>query len=143
MAGPSDKGNQLMITAKLCMVANAIIRDAETNVLSAFNILEGFVPAGFPFFVQQLSCFVLWERGDADPEHVAGNFTVVLDQEELTNARIQVDFVSRRNRSIVNMNGLLVPHPGVLHFRFALDGGAAAEYAVDVERPPAGVAQAQ
>jgi hypothetical protein len=40
------------------------------------------------------------------------------------------------------MNGLVVPQPGVLLFRFNLETGATAEYAVDVERAPAVAAQA-
>jgi hypothetical protein len=85
-------------------------------------------------------------REDGDPQQVQGTFTVTLDDDAppLTNTRMHVDFLNLpRTRSIVNMNGLVVPRPGVLHFRFVLDNGVATEYTVDIEHPPVVAAQAQ
>jgi hypothetical protein len=48
-----------MIRLKTCFAAVAVIRDAETNAVSAFNILEGVGAAGLPVFMQQLAFFSL------------------------------------------------------------------------------------
>jgi hypothetical protein len=133
-----------MIRSKLCFAAAAIIRDGESNIISAFNVFEGLVPTGLPLFLQQVSCFALWQRDDGDPQQVSGNFTATLDGDTLANARILVDFAGlRRSRSIVNMQGFVVPRSGVLQFRFVLETGATAEYSLDIDPPPAVAAQAR
>jgi hypothetical protein len=127
-----------MISSKLCFAATAIIRDGESNFISAFNVIEGMVAAGFPMFVPQLSSFALWLRDEGDPQRLAGTFTVSLNDDVLTRVAMHVDFGNVfRSRSVINMNGLVVPRAGVLWFRFALDNGVHAEYDVAVQPPPA------
>lgn len=59
---------------KICFAAVAVIRDAETNNISAFNILEGVGAAGLPLLMQNVSFFVLWQREAHEPPQRDGRF---------------------------------------------------------------------
>jgi hypothetical protein len=87
----------------------------------------------------------LFEREQADPEQVEGEFTMTLEDEVLGNAPLAVDFAGQlRYRSIVQLNGLVVPRPGLLRFRVALPGDIHADYVIRAEpAPPAQVIQGQ
>jgi hypothetical protein len=131
-----------MIRLKLCFVAEAVIRDADTNAVSAFNILEALTPAGFPILVQRISCYTLWERENNDAPQVNGRFTVAIGDNVLNETAIRMDFAGApKAKTLINMNGLILPQPGLLRFQIDLDGGAHAEYTVDVNPPPAAVVQ--
>jgi hypothetical protein len=91
-------------------------------------------------FMQQLSFFVLWERDPNDPNRQDGEFSVRIDDVQLSNVRMSVDFENgRRHRSIVSLNGLVVPRPGNLTFRINLQDGASAEYSIAIATPPPAV----
>jgi hypothetical protein len=127
-----------MITVPICFAALAVVRDAETNSVSAFNILEGIVPSGLPVFLAQAALFILWEREPDDPRQSQGTFTVRINQQELLTSRQGIDFGEpplRRTRTVVRMNGLVVPAPGELTFSFRLDDGAEARYSIEVTQP--------
>jgi hypothetical protein len=125
----------------ICFAALAVVRDAETNAISAFNILEALGTVGFPLFLQNASFFVLWERDPADPVRTEATFTVGVEgHAALTTQQIVLDFgEGRRHRSVVNLNGLIVPTPGSVRFRIAPREGTAAEYAFDVTAAPPAV----
>lgn len=129
-----------MIRAMMCFAASAVVRDADSNSISAFNILEGIAAAGFPLFIQSLSYFVLWQRDAADAAEIAGTFTLSIDGDQLTTGQVNINFADKlRHRTTVNINGLIVPHPGDLRFCIQLASGQAAEYVVDVTAQPAAV----
>ena len=132
-----------MISLKLCFVAEGVVRDADTNSISAFNILEGIIPAGVPFFLQRLTFFTLWQREDRDPPQVNGQFRITIGEQVLHDAQVRMDFQNvLRTRMVLNMSGLVVPAPGVLRFEVNLVGGVRAEYMIDVQPPPVAVAVA-
>lgn len=127
-----------MIRPKLCFAALAVVRDGETNTISAFNIFEGLGAVGFPFLLQNAAFFVLWERDPADPARMGATFTVGVDgHPALGTQQITLDFQEvLSHRSIVKLNGLVVPTPGSLRFRIVPETGTAAEYAFDVSAAP-------
>lgn len=130
------KRHKNMIRAKLCFAASFVLRDADSNVISAINVLEGIVPAGVPIFIPNVAAFALWQRDQGDPAECEGHFSITLDREPLANVRVRASFQNfPRTRTIVNVAGLVVPRPGELHFRFQLDDGPAAEYSLTVEEP--------
>ena len=132
------------MTPKICFAAVAVIRDAETNNISAFNILEVVGAAGLPFLIQNVSFFVLWQREPQEPAQTEGRFSLSIGDQVLHEMTVRVDFQGGlKNRSIVNLNGLVVPNAGPLRFRFQLENQAVAEYIVDVTAPPPVVAQAR
>jgi len=130
-----------MIRAKICFAAVAVVQDTTTNSVSAFNILEGVTAVGMPFFMQSLAFFVLWEREANDPPRALGTLTININEQQLiAQGGITVDFgAGLRHRTVVNVNGLIVPRPGLLRFRLELEAGVRAEYVVDVATPAPGV----
>jgi len=133
-----------MVRPKLCFVASGVTRDADTNAISAYNILEGIRAAGVPVFIQNVSFFVLWERDPTDNPNYAGTFTAAIGGQTLvTNAGVVVNFGDKtKHRTIVNVNGMVVPTVGLLTLALVLDNGVRAEYTIAIEGPQANV-QAQ
>lgn len=120
-----------MINTKICIVAEGVIRDVQTNSISIYNILEGLTAQGFPLFIQKITFFTLWEKEQNDPEQYNTTFTIELDEEPLMSQSIDIDFQGRlRNRSMVSINGLVVPKPGNLLFSMKLVDGPEAKYEV-------------
>jgi hypothetical protein len=123
-----------MIRVKVCLVSEGASRDADTNTVSIFSILEGIAGANFPLFVQRMVCFALWERDDGDPQTVQGRFRVRLNDEVLNEVAASINFGGYlRTRNFVRLNGIVIPRPGTLRFAFELEGGLRAEYALSVE----------
>ncbi len=140
----ASSGETRMIRSTLCFAATAVIRDADSNSVSVFNLFEGFLALQLPVLVPQLSCFSLWVRDDGDPQRIDGNFTVTLDDEVLTMAAMHVDFagpLTKRTRTVIHLGGLVIPRIGLLRIRFVLTSGATAEYVGQIEAPPAVVTQ--
>ncbi len=121
-----------MLVPKLSFIAEGIIRDAVSNNISAFNILEGIAAQGFPFFFQHLNFFVLWEKELNDPDIYEGTLRIYNNSSPLIEDKYKIDFLGKtRNRSIVNVNGLLIKEPGILKASITFDG-VGAEYSVSI-----------
>ena len=119
--------------AVLCLAAEGVIRDAETNTISVFNILERITATGFPLFIQRLTFFALWERALEDPERTMGHFRAELGGRDLHTIDLPIDFQGRLlNRTTIRIAGLVVPQPGSLRFSIALEDGTTASYTVEV-----------
>jgi hypothetical protein len=126
-----------MVEMRLCFAAEGVVRDAESNLISAFNLFEGLSAAGVPFFMQKVSFFAMWQRSEDDAERYQGQFTLALNETNLAQQEVLVEFGRElRTRTIVIVAGLVVPGPGSLRFRFDLQGGPRAEYVVFVQVPP-------
>ena len=57
-----------MIKLKLLFCAKAVIRDAATNEISVFGIIEEITPAGLPLLVPSFAVLAVFERDEGDPE---------------------------------------------------------------------------
>jgi len=132
-----------MIRTRLCFVAEGVIRDGETNAISAFNLLEQIAAVSVPFFIQRISFFVLWERNADDHNRIDGQFTITLNDTNLITKEVSLDFSEgNETRTIINLGGLVVQSPGSLRFSIQLQDGASAEYAITIVVPPPTVEQA-
>ena len=108
-----------MITCKLLVCAQAVVRDADTNNISVLNILEEIFGAGFPLFVQAMAVFALLERGQDDPEKIDCTLRIMLGDNELATAKPAVNFDGKfRNRTIVRIEGMVLPGPGDMEVAF-------------------------
>lgn len=104
-----------MIISKLMLCAENVIRDAETNKISVFNIFEKIASPGFPLFIQKLLVFNRIERAKDDPRQIDCELKIMNNDIELLKKPLRVDFQDRmRNRTIVDISGLTVPNPGIL-----------------------------
>jgi hypothetical protein len=133
-----------MIELKLCFAAETVLRDGETNNVSAINLLEGLAAAGVPFFMQRISFFALWQRAAEDESQLRGRFIVALNETNLLEQEVPMDFGTElRTRSILHVVGLVVPGPGTLRFRIEFPNNLQAQYSVEVQVPTATVAAAR
>jgi len=121
-----------MLVPKLSLIAEGVIRDVATNSISVFNILEGLAAQGFPFFLQHLNFFVLWEKAESDPSVFEGTFSIKNNSVSLIEDKFKIDFEGKlRSRSIINVNGLLIKEPGILKASLNFNG-VEAEYSVSI-----------
>jgi hypothetical protein len=111
-----------MIESKLALCGESIVRDAETNAISVFNIIEELGATQFPAAVPKLSSLFVLQRQLNDPQQYEGSVTFSLDDEELGKMPITVDFEDRHaTRVIVVIQGILIEHSGT--FTVALQIG--------------------
>jgi len=102
-----------MITCKLLLCAQGVVRDAETGGISIYNIFEGIQVASFPFFIQQMDIFGLFTRIPEDDAQYDVSFRVALGDTELVTGNLLLDFGNKfRNRAVLHIQGLIVPQPG-------------------------------
>lgn len=118
----------------ICLAATDIIRDADTGSVSAINILDGLATNGFPFLVQRVAFFALFERANDEQEDWEAQFRVALDGEELMKRGIVIRFQGKpRANSIIRLQGLVIPRAGLLTFELEIVDGATASCAVSIE----------
>lgn len=128
-----------MITCKLLLCAQGVVRDADDGGISVFNILESIQAAGFPFFFQQMAVFALLERLREDPAQYELLFRLSIGDTQLLATPLAIDFQDKlRNRSTLHIHGIVVPQPGVLRVSAHLGDTILGSYDVMVEQiaPP-------
>ena len=122
--------------SRICLIAEGVVRDAETNNVSVFNILERVTGAGFPLLLQKLTAFAFWEREAEEPSDWTGRIVLTLDDEELMTQPWEANFGENlNNRSIITIQGMVLPRPGLLTIRFQPEGAQEVAYSVRVRGP--------
>lgn len=127
-----------MIRCRLAVCAEGTTRDATTNAVSIFNIIEDVQAAGFPLFVPKLESIFFLGRDDADPQQPQGSLRISGPQLDLT-FPLTIDFQGhRKTRSFVRIEGLVIPAAGRIRFEVHLDGQAdpLGVWEVDVSQAP-------
>lgn len=130
-----------MLRSIVFFAAKGVIRDANTNNISAFSILESLQGETLPFFIQELGVFAMWRRDAGDPGSYELQF-VVRNNEELYNSMtVGINFDrALAHRTTVNVGGIVVREAGKLSFEFRLGDEVLASYVMDVTAPPPGSA---
>lgn len=122
-----------MIRPLLCVAAESVVRDTTSGSISVFNILESVSGAGFPLLIQKAAFLAVWERSSEDPQSYEARFAVTLAGTELLRQSVSVNFRDKiRNRTLLTVNGLVVPQPGKLTFSLTVSDEVVASYAIDV-----------
>jgi hypothetical protein len=122
-----------MFRSVICLVAEGVIRDRTTDLISAFNIQEGLMAEGFPLFIKSLTFFALLERSADDAETDVCRFTTTLNENVLNEQPINITFQGKlKTRVLVNLVGLFLPQPGNLTFTLTLSTGVITSYTVEV-----------
>jgi hypothetical protein len=107
-----------MIRLRLFLVAEAIVRDAETNRVSAFNIVENMTAAGFPTLIPRIAILTAFERDSVnDAQTLSGSLSIRLGGDTLLTGRLPIDFRDKLvARHIGRIEGLIGKGPGRLVF---------------------------
>ena len=119
----------------LCFAARHVVRDARSNNISAFFILEEFRVEGLPAFVPELSILAVWFREATDPERIELEFRARINDRRLSTLAVVVQFASEapaRHRSIVALANTVLMEPGTLHFEFLRQETVIASYSIPV-----------
>jgi len=125
-----------MIRSRLCVLAENVVQDVQTNTISIFGIVEEMIAQGFPLFIPKVAFFVLWERELTDPSRYDAEFSVTLNEQRLHTVPVTMDFRDgRRHRSIVALQGIMIPQPGQLTFSLRIQDVAEATYIFPVTAP--------
>jgi|GEM_PF-888895 len=123
-----------MITSKIFFFSEGVVRDAISNTISAYNIIEEYHSPGFPFFIQKCFIFCLLHRDSEDPN--PENVQIILKNNDTllhTISNIKVDFSgSKRNRIVAYIDGMVIPQPGTLNAILQINEKNIAEYKIDV-----------
>jgi hypothetical protein len=112
-----------MIRAKTFFCADGASVDARTNTLCAFHITEQLNAAAFPIAVPRLSVMSLLSREAGDPSNVELQLQIHLGENQLFRGPVPINFAQQLTaRTILEMQGFVVPSPGTLRFVLANDG---------------------
>lgn len=104
-----------MYRSNLLLLAESVVRDADTNSVSVFGIMDSIVAAGFPLFIQRAAILLLLERVAEDSATADFVVKVTLGDHELATVKATVEFLDKLlNRTIVRINGFVVPSEGTL-----------------------------
>ncbi|WP_176331639.1 DUF6941 family protein [Burkholderia vietnamiensis] len=118
--------------ATFSAIADTVIRDADRNSLTLFDLLDGIELSVFPVALPRLSaCFVVErEEGDADIEAA----TMRLKSGAVNNSfPISVEFHGkRRTRVIARVEGYVVFQPGIITAELEKDGTVIGSYSFEV-----------
>jgi len=121
--------------AILCFASEGVIRDTQTNNISAFNILEQISSPGFPLFMQKMFFFCLLEREEGDPATVELRVIASNNDQTIVEVGSTVNFQEKnRNRLIIQIGGLAIPSPGKLVFTLKKDEELLCSYSVEIKK---------
>lgn len=121
--------------SKIVICAEGIIRDAQTNTISVFNMLEDVSAPGFPLFIQKFNAFFLLERTNDEPQQINCIFRIENNGNSLMEMPVRSDFQNKlKNRLIININGLAIPNPGILRATLFHNERVLGNYEVAVNR---------
>jgi len=112
-----------MITSSLMLCADRVIRDAETNNISAIGILEAITPEGLPMFIPRIMILAFLHRNkEEDPSKIKCTFRIEIGDNKLLEHELVVDFQDKeRNRTIINVGGLAISTNGMLEVSLFLE----------------------
>lgn len=131
----------MIVLFALCAAGVSV--DRFSNRLSIFNVLEQLSAPGFPIWVPELAFVVVLRRDDNDESRFQTQGQVQMGDNLIAETAVTVDFEGgNTTRQILNFQGLPVPSPGDLTFRFLLPGHDPAAVTIPVVRIGANAPQA-
>ncbi len=106
-----------MIRSKLFFCSDSAAVDARTNALSAFHIIEQLNAPSFPVVLPRVSILSYLTREEADPSAIQLQLQIFSGAQQLFDGPLGINFVQQlTTRTVVELNGLLVPAPVDLRF---------------------------
>ena len=127
-----------MIRSILGICAETILRDSDTNSMSAIQILEEIPAPGFPVLLSRIAVLFVLERDPTDPDESDAHFSVRVGNDELFAAPTAFRFQGqRKTRLVVRLNGLVIPGAGLLRVSLTQAGAELAVIQINVVHAPA------
>jgi len=125
-----------MISSKGLFFAENVIRDEVTNNISLINLIEEVNASGFPVYLAKVAILAIFERSSHVVEGAKElNLKLHINRTELANTTLRIDFKDKkRNRTIISVNGLAIPHPGVLKAQIYYNNKRISSYTIEVKK---------
>lgn len=122
-----------MLAVRLKFPAENVIIDQQTQEVAAIGIIaQGVKAVAFPLFVRRLCYLVFWDRLPEDAKDYDGTFALRLAGNQIAEVAIPLNFGNDvTHRTLVRIEGLLLPEAGILEFSIVA-GGVTANYSVEV-----------
>jgi len=124
-----------LIRSRLFFCSDSASIDARTNALSAFHIIEQVNAPSFPVVIPRVSILCFLSREDADPSQVSLQLQIFSGDQKLFDGPVAIDFVQQRaTRTILELNGMVVPSPVELRFVLVLEKTVLDSWAITVNQ---------
>ena len=123
-----------MVKINLLIPAKGVIRDANTNTISIFSIIEEIKAQGFPLFITELYIYFHLIKEKNDSDKFKTNLLVLNNEEEIFKYSITSNFQGQdKNNTTIRLNGLAIKNPGMLKFIIKSGSKLLSSYEVKVE----------
>lgn len=124
-----------MIESNLILCAEGVIRDAETNNISIFNILEELTAESYPILIQKSALFTVLTKEEDDPDKPDLKFLLFNNDELVNEHKLKVDFRGKtKSRTIIRLGGIPFHNPGKAHFKVIdSDENEIAKYSINLK----------
>lgn len=100
---------------KTIIVAENIIRDFDTNRISAINIFDAIDVQAFPIFIPNIFVLIISERKKSEGEEFKVEIVLTFGNKNILNQTLPIDFQNKLiHRAILSVQGLTIPEPGIL-----------------------------
>lgn len=104
-----------MIRAKLAVCGESVVRDADTNAMSVFNIIEDISAPGFPAVIPKLATLFIIERDEDDPDQIESLVVINLNDREIGRLPLISQFEGKfRSRLTFVGEGVIIEELGQL-----------------------------
>lgn len=118
-----------MIRSKLMFCAEIILRDVETNNVSAISLLTNIEVPGFPFLLTRCGVFNLLERAKDDPSEIQVQVIAKQNGTTILAEPLDINFGERLfYQNILNLSGVIFETPGNLEISILMDDQVLADY---------------
>jgi hypothetical protein len=126
-----------MLSCRLAVVADSVVRDADTNFVSIFNVYEEVNALGFPLALTKVVALFIVTRESTDAGHFDGRLRVTLDGVQLADFPIALDFQEKLiTRVIARLHGFIIPAAGVLRTSLTVSQDDIGHWLTAVNRVP-------
>ena len=116
---------------RILLCAEGVLRDAKTNNISIYNILEEYNSPWFPIFAHKLFVFGLLEREPDEEQEAEFNIKIENNEKIIQETQFKVNFQDKyRNRFILEIEGIVVERPGNLTISAVKDGITLGSYKI-------------
>lgn len=116
------------------LMAERVIRDAETGAVSIINILESIQIEALPI-ISRASAYAYIEKEESDSgDKFEINILIKNNDKEMASHTLKIDFQGKsKTRLMLNFNGIVIEQPGVLSLDLFLSKVHLGRFAVNIE----------
>ena len=103
-----------MLNVYFAIAANRVIVDSMTNQVSIIDLFEQIKSPSFPVFIPKITLLYYVSREAGDPSSKDLLVKCKLDEEDIFNVKVQLDFKQEDStRIVLGIDGLTLPKAGM------------------------------